>query len=75
MEKLYPSKTFWKMAGGRMHTLHSTPLDSFLAKGYKNYQKSWAYFCHLAPLVLSLLLKGKVKRGGGGGGIAQRPRF
>ena len=25
MEKLHTSKTFLKMAGGRMHTLHPTP--------------------------------------------------
>ena len=27
MEKLYTSKTFLKMVGGRMHTLHSAPVD------------------------------------------------
>ena len=31
MEKLYTSKTFLKMAGGRMHTPHATPLDLPLA--------------------------------------------
>ena len=31
MVKLYASKTFPKMAGGRMHTPHATPLDPPLA--------------------------------------------
>ena len=33
MEKLYTSKTFLKMAGGRMHTPHPTPHGS--APGHK----------------------------------------
>ena len=36
MEKLYTSKIFSKMAGGRMHTPHPTPL----ATSYKNHQES-----------------------------------
>ena len=60
MEKLYASKTFLKMAGGRMHT----PLDSPLTISYRNHQKNLAYFSHLAPLVLFFLLKGRIKRGG-----------
>ena len=43
MEKLYTSKTFSKMAGGRMHTSHPTPLDPPLAISYKNHQKSLTY--------------------------------
>ena len=39
MEKLYTSKTFLKMAGGRMHTPHAIPLDPPLAISYENYQK------------------------------------
>ena len=50
MEKLYISKTFSKMAGGRMHTPHPTPLNPPLAISYKNHQKTLAYFSHLAPL-------------------------
>ena len=64
MEKLYESKTFLKMAGGRMHIPRPTPLDSPLTISYRNHQKSLTYFCHLAPLVLFFLLKGRVKRGG-----------
>ena len=60
IEKLYASKTFLKMAGGRMHT----PQDPPLAISYRNHQKSLAYFSYLAPLVLFFLLKGRVKRGG-----------
>ena len=64
MEKLCTSKAFLKMAGGRMHNPHPTPLDSPLAISYRNHQKSVTYFSHLAPLVLFFLLKGRVKRGG-----------
>ena len=52
MEKLYTSKTFLKMAGGRMHTPHPTPLDPHLAISYRNRQNSLVYFSHLAPLIL-----------------------
>ena len=65
MEKLHASKTFLKMAGGRMHIPHPTPLDSPLTISYRNHQKNLAYFSHLAPLLLFFLLKGRVKRGGG----------
>ena len=51
MEKLYTSKALLKMAGGRMHTFHPTPLDPPLVISYRNHQKSLAYFSHLAPLV------------------------
>ena len=70
MEKLYASKTFLKMAGGRMHAPHPTRLDLPLTKSYRNHQKNLTYFSHLAPLVLFVLLKaeGRVKGGGGGGG-------
>ena len=64
MEKLYSSKTFLKMAGGRMHIPYPTPLDSSLTISYRNHQKNVAYFSHLAPLVLFFLLEGRVKRGG-----------
>ena len=57
MEKLYASKAFLKMAGGRMHAPHLTPLDPPLAVSYENYQKSLAYFNHLAPLVLFFFTK------------------
>ena len=41
-------KTFLKMAGGWMHTPHST----LLAIGYRNHQMSLTCFSHLAPLIL-----------------------
>ena len=47
MEKFYTSKTFLKMADGRMHIPHPTPLDSPLAISYRNHQKNLAYFSHL----------------------------
>ena len=56
MEKLNrptTSKTFLKVAGGRMHTPH--PI--LLALNYKNHQESLAYFSHLAPLILFFLTK------------------
>ena len=64
MEKLYTLKVFLKMAGGRMHTPHPIPLYPHLTISYRNYQKSLAYFSHLAPLILFFLLKGRVKRRG-----------
>ena len=57
MEKLYKSKAFLKMAGGKMHTPHPTPLDPPLAISYKNHQKNLAYFSHLAPLILFFFTK------------------
>ena len=66
MKKLYASKTFLKMAGGRMHTPHPTSLYPPPAISYRNDQKSLVYFSHLAPLILFFLLKGRVKRGGYG---------
>ena len=44
MEKLYASKTFSKMAGGRICISLILPLDPPLAINYKNHQKSLAYF-------------------------------
>ena len=35
MKKLYSPKTFLKMAGGRMHTPHPTPLNPSLALCYR----------------------------------------
>ena len=52
MKKLYTSKTFSKMAGGRRHTPDLKSLDTSQAISYKNHQKSLAYFSHLAPLTL-----------------------
>ena len=52
MKKLYRSKTFLKMAGGRMDTPHPTPPDPPLAVSCGTHQKSLVYFSHLAPLVV-----------------------
>ena len=63
MEKLYASKTFLKMADGRMHTPHPTPLHPPLALSCRNHQKSLAYFSYLIGTINLnvLLLKGRVK--------------
>ena len=72
MEKLYASKAFLKMAGGRMHAPHPTPLYPRQAISYRiNLQKSLAYFSHLAPLILFFFTKGQSQKEGGGGGMAQ----
>ena len=42
------------MAGGRRHTPHPTS---------KNYQKSLAYFSHLAPLILLFFTKRQSQKG------------
>ena len=60
----FTSKTFLKMAGGRMDTPYPTPLDPPLAISYGNHQKSLAYFSHLAPLVLFLCAKRHSQKGG-----------
>ena len=63
-EKLHTSKTFLKMASGRMHTPHLTPLDPPLAISYTNHQKSLAYFSNLTPLILFLFTKKQSKKRG-----------
>ena len=63
-KKLYTSKTLLKMAGGEMHTPHSTPLDPTLAISYRNLQKSLAYFSHLAPLTSFFFTKQHSQKGG-----------
>ena len=60
-------KKILKMAGGRMHNPHRTPLDLPLAISYRNHRKSLAYFSHLAPLVVLFYSKAESKGGGGGG--------
>ena len=64
MEKLYTSKAFLKMAGGRMHVLHPSSLDPLLAISYRNHQKSLAYFSHSAPLILFFFSKKLSQKGG-----------
>ena len=64
MEKMFTSKTFLKLAGGRMHTPHPTSLDSPLTISYRNHQKSLAYFSHLAPLILFVFIKKQSQKGG-----------
>ena len=76
MEKLYSSKKFLKMAGGRMHTPHSTSLDPPMAISYRNHSKSVAYFSHLAPLLLFVFTKSRVQRGvGHGSGTMLPPKY
>ena len=58
------SKTFLKMAGGKMHTLHPTPLSPPQAISYRNHHKTLAYFSHMAPLILFFFIK-KQSQGGG----------
>ena len=74
MEKLYTSKTFSKMAGGRRHTSHPTPLDPLLAISYKNHQKNLEYFSHLAPLIL-FFTKKQSQKGRGGGWHNAPPKY
>ena len=69
-KKLYASKAFLKMAGGRMHISHPNPVDLPLAISGRNHRKNLAYFSHLAPLVLFCLLKGRVKKGAWHNGLA-----
>ena len=62
-KKLYTSKAFLKIAGGRMHTPHPTPL----AISCRNHQKSLAYFGHFAPLIFFFLTKRQSRKGRGHG--------
>ena len=64
MENFYTSKTFLKMASGRMQ-LHA-PLDPPLAISYRNHQKSLVYFSHLAPLILFFFTKRRSQKRGHG---------
>ena len=73
MEKMYRSKTFFKMAGRKMHTPHPTLLDPPLAIRYKNHQKSPAYFSYLAQLVLLFFTKRQSPEERTVEGVAQRP--
>ena len=65
MEKLRrpTSKSFLKIAGEMMHTPHPNSLDPPLAMSYRNYQKSLAYFSHLAPIVLFFFTKRQNQKG------------
>ena len=73
MKKLYTSKTFLKMAGGRIHTFHSNPLGTLLALIYGNHQKNLAYFCLLAQLILFFFTKRQSQMGRGGHGTMLTP--
>ena len=70
MEKLFTSQTFLKMAGGRMHTPHSTPLGPPLAISYRNHHKILAYFSHVASLVLYFQAESKAEKQSQKGGMA-----
>ena len=73
--KLYASKTFLKMAGGRMDIPHPTPLDSPLAISYRNHQKNLTYFSHLAPSVVFLLTKRQSQKGRGAWHNGPAPKY
>ena len=60
MEKLYTSKTFLKMVGGRMHTPHPIPL----AISYRNHPNIVACFSHLAPIILFFFTKRQSQKEG-----------
>ena len=51
MKKLYTSKTFLKMAGGRMHNPHPTPLDPPLASMIMIGKESTIVFSAIDKLV------------------------
>ena len=64
MEKLYTSKTFFKMADGRMHTPHPPPgsVPRYkLQKPSKEY--GVPYFSHSAPLVSLFLTRRQSQKG------------
>ena len=71
MEKLYTSKTFSKMAGGRRLTPYPSPLNPPLAISYRNHQKSLAYFNHLAPLILFFFAKRQSQKERTGEGVEE----
>ena len=73
MKKLYICKTFSKMARGRGHTPHPTPLHPPLDISYKNHLKSLAYFSHLAPLVLLRFTKRQSEKRRTGKGSTMPP--
>ena len=75
MEKLYTSKVFLKMASGRMHTPHPTPLNPPLAISYRKNQKSLAYFSHLAPSILFFFAKRHNQKGGGHNTMVLSPKY
>ena len=52
MEKLFASKIFLKLAGGRMHSPLSYPHGSAPGHKLRKSSKESAYFIHLAPLIL-----------------------
>ena len=67
MEKLYASKAkFLKMAGGRMHAPHPTPLYPPLAISYRTSKEPGIYQSLGTINFVLFLLKGRVKKGGGG---------
>ena len=76
MEKLLTSKTFLKMAGGRMHTPHPTPLDPPPGHKLQKPSKKSGIFQSLGTIIFVLfLLKSRVKRGGGGHGTMAPPKY
>ena len=62
---VYIKKRCWKWLVGGCIVLILFSCIRPWAISYRNYQKSLAYFSHLAPLILFFLLKRRVKRGDG----------
>ena len=71
--KFYTLITFFKMAGGRLHSLPLILMlppwirPSALTISYRNHQKSLEYRSHLAPLVLFFFIKRQSQKRRGGG--------
>ena len=67
MEKLYTSKTFLKMTGGRMYTPHPTPFGSAPGHKLQKPSKESGMFQSLGTISFVLfLLKARVKKRGHG---------
>ena len=64
MEKLYASKTFLKMAGGRMHIPHPTPLDSPLTISYRTIKRIWHISVTFGTISIVLFTKRQSQKGG-----------
>ena len=77
MKKLYrpTSKTFWKVAGGRMHTFHPIPSAPGSAPGHELQKPSKKYgiFQLLGIVNFVLFTKRQSQKGGGGGDMVQCP--
>ena len=64
MEKLYTSKAFWKMVGGRMHTPHPTPPVSVPGHKLQKPSKECGIFQSLGIINFALITKKAESKGG-----------